>query len=151
MATALSPASKSVVAPSDPTAAAAPQPRPSLSDEIQADAEPVDEVGADGEAPGQDSRQQRPQQQRRPGTVARSERPASRVEPQLSKAEQKIAATIRQHYYPEGGWGWVVCACVALVNFLTWGLQLNYGVMHAAVVQQFGDEHEMDAQKGGSS
>lgn len=145
MATALSPASKSVVAPSDSTVAAAPQPKSSLSDEIQADAEPADEVGADGKAPGQDCRQQRQQQQRRPGSVARPDRPASRVEPQLSKAEQKIAATIRQHYYPEGGWGWVVCACVGLVNFLTWGFQLNYGVMHAAVVQQFGEEHEMDA------
>ncbi|KAL1436119.1 hypothetical protein MTO96_010864 [Rhipicephalus appendiculatus] len=50
----------------------------------------------------------------------------------LSSAEQRIAATIRQHYYPEGGWGWVVCVCVCLVNGLSWGMQLNYGVMHAA-------------------
>lgn len=60
---------------------------------------------------------------------------------QLSKAEQKIAATIRQHYYPEGGWGWIICVCVFLVNFLTWGVQLNYGVFQRFVVEQFGEEH----------
>ena len=26
------------------------------------------------------------------------------------------SATFRQHYYPEGGWGWVICLCAVLVQ-----------------------------------
>ncbi|KAH6927579.1 hypothetical protein HPB50_005696 [Hyalomma asiaticum] len=74
------------------------------------------------------------QEQGRLDSFGRPERPSSRSDPPrpLSSAEQRIAAAIRQHYYPEGGWGWVVCVCVCLVNALSWGMQLNYGVMHAA-------------------
>lgn len=27
--------------------------------------------------------------------------------------------TIKQHYYPEGGWGWAVVGCAAAAHFLT--------------------------------
>ncbi|KAK1127297.1 hypothetical protein K0M31_003841 [Melipona bicolor] len=33
-------------------------------------------------------------------------------------------ATLRRHYYPEGGWGYVIVTCSALVHFLSIGLQL---------------------------
>lgn len=33
-------------------------------------------------------------------------------------------ATLRRHYYPEGGWGYVIVTCSALVHFLGIGLQL---------------------------
>nr|XP_037281584.1 monocarboxylate transporter 3-like [Rhipicephalus microplus] len=121
------------------------------SDEIQEDAgEDLAEDATSPVAPGRQLHQQRRQQfrakqeQGRFDSFGRPERPPSRSDTQrpLSSAEQRIAAAIRQHYYPEGGWGWVVCVCVCLVNALSWGMQLNYGVMHAAAVRQFGEEHE---------
>ncbi|XP_013793495.1 monocarboxylate transporter 12-B-like [Limulus polyphemus] len=37
------------------------------------------------------------------------------------------AATIHQHYYPEGGWGWMVCGCATIAQLLTVGLLAAYG------------------------
>ncbi|XP_074040042.1 monocarboxylate transporter 2 isoform X2 [Leptinotarsa decemlineata] len=39
-------------------------------------------------------------------------------------------ATIKQHYYPEGGWGWLVCGAAFLAHLLTSGLQLAYGLLY---------------------
>ncbi|XP_077487540.1 monocarboxylate transporter 11-like [Amblyomma americanum] len=116
------------------------------SDEIEADAENDGAGDKCDEEKGHDAtgcEHNRPKHR----SDSRPERPPSRSEPatpRLTSAEQRVAATIRQHYYPEGGWGWVVCACVCLVNALSWGLQLNYGVLHSAAVQQFGEEHADD-------
>jgi len=33
-------------------------------------------------------------------------------------------ATLRRHYYPEGGWGYVIVTCSVLVHFIGIGLQL---------------------------
>lgn len=30
-----------------------------------------------------------------------------------------------RHYYPEGGWGWVITVCALLVNLLNHGVQLS--------------------------
>ncbi|CAB3369791.1 Hypothetical predicted protein [Cloeon dipterum] len=54
-------------------------------------------------------------------------------------------ATIRQHYYPEGGWGWIVCACGFLVHVFTTGLQFSYGVLYLEAVKIHGREAVMDA------
>ncbi|KAL3194302.1 hypothetical protein MRX96_016429 [Rhipicephalus microplus] len=130
------------------------------SDEIQEDAgEDLAEDATSPVAPGRQLHQQRRQQfrakqeQGRFDSFGRPERLPSRSDTQrpLSSAEQRIAAAIRQHYYPEGGWGWVVCVCVCLVNALSWGMQLNYGVMHAAAVRQFGEEYEYEAPWLGSA
>ncbi|XP_050026504.2 monocarboxylate transporter 11-like [Dermacentor andersoni] len=127
-----------------------------LADEIKVETE-SDGEGTNGRrecaTPEGDGKSQRRQQHARTDSFGRPERPSSRSDPprQLSSAEQRIAATIRQHYYPEGGWGWVVCVCVCLVNALSWGMQLNYGVMHAAAVQQFGEEHAGEAPWLGSA
>lgn len=45
--------------------------------------------------------------------------------------------TLRQHYYPEGGWGWIVCTAVFLVNMLTTGLQYSYGSILLHIVLHF--------------
>ena len=47
------------------------------------------------------------------------------------------AATIRQHYYPEGGWGYVVLLSAFLVNILAHGLQLSFGVLLLAVQRRW--------------
>ncbi|XP_017887809.1 uncharacterized protein LOC108629562 [Ceratina calcarata] len=38
--------------------------------------------------------------------------------------EPKKETTLRRHYYPEGGWGYVIATCSALVHFIGIGLQL---------------------------
>jgi hypothetical protein len=54
----------------------------------------------------------------------------------MSSSNNK-AATIRQHYYPEGGWGWVVLACATASHALGAGLQLAYGQMLVAMRDRF--------------
>lgn len=49
------------------------------------------------------------------------------------------ASTIRQHYYPEGGYGFVVLAVASLVHALTFGLQMSYGVLVMHVREKFFD------------
>lgn len=50
----------------------------------------------------------------------------------------KAAATINHHYYPEGGWGWVVAVAAALVHFLTCGLQWGaFGLVSANLSLHF--------------
>ncbi|KAJ9599541.1 hypothetical protein L9F63_010013 [Diploptera punctata] len=36
--------------------------------------------------------------------------------------------TIKQHYYPEGGWGWIVLLCGVAVQILCHGLHLAAGI-----------------------
>jgi len=37
--------------------------------------------------------------------------------------------TLKQHYYPEGGWGWVVITVAVLVNIITYGMQMGLAVL----------------------
>jgi len=47
-------------------------------------------------------------------------------------------ATIRQHYYPEGGWGYIVLTCALAANILAHGLQLSFGVTLLAIQRRWG-------------
>ncbi|XP_043661816.1 uncharacterized protein LOC122625849 [Drosophila teissieri] len=42
---------------------------------------------------------------------------------------------IRQYFYPDGGWGWIICGVSFLVHILTTGLQLSYGLLWFYAVQ----------------
>ncbi|XP_022231984.2 uncharacterized protein LOC111080585 [Drosophila obscura] len=42
---------------------------------------------------------------------------------------------IRQYFYPDGGWGWIICGVSFLVHILTTGLQLSYGLLLFYAVQ----------------
>ena len=53
------------------------------------------------------------------------------------------SATFRQHYYPEGGWGWVITFCAILVQILTTGLQFSYGILYIHILGVFGPENVM--------
>ncbi|XP_063846105.1 uncharacterized protein LOC135091965 [Scylla paramamosain] len=46
-------------------------------------------------------------------------------------------ATIMQHYYPEGGWGWVVVAVAAAVHLLAHGLHTAYGALLGLTLANF--------------
>ncbi|KAG7209529.1 hypothetical protein KM043_015611 [Ampulex compressa] len=53
-------------------------------------------------------------------------------------------AGMRAHFYPEGGWGWLVCAAGFLALLLTTGMQLAFGLLHLYAARHFGDLHLMD-------
>ena len=52
--------------------------------------------------------------------------------------DPRKTATLSRHYYPEGGWGWVVVGCSVGVHVLNHGLQLGGGaVLLSAAVTAF--------------
>ena len=46
-------------------------------------------------------------------------------------------ASIFQHYYPEGGWGYVILLCGFLVQIFTHGLQLSFGIFLPIIFHRF--------------
>uniref|UniRef100_A0A182Q1B4 Major facilitator superfamily (MFS) profile domain-containing protein n=1 Tax=Anopheles farauti TaxID=69004 RepID=A0A182Q1B4_9DIPT len=46
-----------------------------------------------------------------------------------SRMSNTSTSTIKQHYYPEGGWGWIIVLVGVLVHVLTHGLQTAVGVL----------------------
>ncbi|RLU14920.1 hypothetical protein DMN91_012807 [Ooceraea biroi] len=51
---------------------------------------------------------------------------------------------MRTHFYPEGGWGWLVCAAGFLALLLTTGMQLAFGLLHLYAARHLGEHHLMD-------
>lgn len=51
--------------------------------------------------------------------------------------DRVVASTIKQHYYPEGGWGWLVLFCAVLVQCLAHGLHGAAGVLWPEVQRRF--------------
>lgn len=62
-------------------------------------------------------------------------------------AELRQLLTLKQHYYPEGGWGWVVVTCSVMVQILTHGLHVGSGVLVYETIKKFGTEITMPAGK----
>nr|CAD7424246.1 unnamed protein product [Timema monikensis] len=54
-------------------------------------------------------------------------------------------STIRQHYYPEGGWGWIVCGAGFIISLLTTGMQLSFGLLYLYALAHLGEHNVMDA------
>ncbi|XP_039289151.1 monocarboxylate transporter 2-like isoform X1 [Nilaparvata lugens] len=52
-------------------------------------------------------------------------------------ASRKPAPTLKQHYYPEGGWGWFVVFIAVVVQVLTHGLHMAIGVLLPEVRNRF--------------
>lgn len=52
-------------------------------------------------------------------------------------ADLRQLMTLRQHYYPEGGWGWLVLAIGFLVQAISHGLHMAIGVFITAVTREF--------------
>ncbi len=53
------------------------------------------------------------------------------------RKEEMKQATIKQHYYPEGGWGYIVLVVAVLVQIMTHGLQLSYGITMFALLKRW--------------
>lgn len=48
--------------------------------------------------------------------------------------------TLRQHYYPEGGWGWVLVVVGFLVQTISHGLHMSLGVFAIEIAREFKQE-----------
>lgn len=55
------------------------------------------------------------------------------------------SSTITQHYYPEGGWGYVVLAVATICHALMYGFQLSAGVFLLQILSRFGEDLVMNA------
>ncbi|CAL4065091.1 unnamed protein product, partial [Meganyctiphanes norvegica] len=53
------------------------------------------------------------------------------------KHTDQARTTIMQHYYPEGGWGWVIVIIATAVQLLNHGLHTSYGAMFGIVAAKF--------------
>ncbi|KAK3923035.1 Monocarboxylate transporter 14 [Frankliniella fusca] len=51
--------------------------------------------------------------------------------------DSRKKTTLSRHYYPEGGWGWVVVTCSVVVHLLGAGLQFAWPVMQRAAADKF--------------
>lgn len=56
-------------------------------------------------------------------------------------AELKQLMTIRQHYYPEGGWGWLIMVIVLLVQCITHGLHTSIGILIVEMTKEYRQSH----------
>ncbi|XP_050298344.1 monocarboxylate transporter 2-like [Anthonomus grandis grandis] len=66
--------------------------------------------------------------------------------PALRRRDMDITM-IKQHYYPEGGWGWLVCGAAFLAHLLTSGMQLAFGLLYLYTIKfliKTKSEHEKE-------
>ena len=47
----------------------------------------------------------------------------------VKSIRRRRIASIFQHYYPEGGWGYIVLFCGFIVELMSYGLQQAFGIM----------------------
>ncbi|XP_076307706.1 monocarboxylate transporter 10-like isoform X2 [Tachypleus tridentatus] len=57
----------------------------------------------------------------------------------LSGWSETKVATINQHYYPEGGWGWIICGCASVINGMTVGIQGGFGIFSYHLLRELKD------------
>ncbi|KAH1029107.1 hypothetical protein HUJ05_002406 [Dendroctonus ponderosae] len=72
-------------------------------------------------------------------------------EPQVSRTARFVAdirqlITLKQHYYPEGGWGWMVLWTAVLVHVLSNGFLASAGLFQLEIVRKFGPEFQRQAE-----
>ncbi|KAG5871507.1 hypothetical protein JTB14_027170 [Gonioctena quinquepunctata] len=62
--------------------------------------------------------------------------PASRAVRLVADLRQLL--TLKQHYYPEGGWGWVVLVCGVIIHILSQGFLSSGGYFYLEILKRFG-------------
>uniref|UniRef100_A0A336KAV3 CSON006629 protein n=1 Tax=Culicoides sonorensis TaxID=179676 RepID=A0A336KAV3_CULSO len=56
-------------------------------------------------------------------------------------ADLRQLLTLRQHYYPEGGWGWIISVVALFIQIITHGLQLSCGIFMYGIMRQYKETH----------
>jgi len=69
--------------------------------------------------------------------VSSGARAAQRSESPVVALDARKKTTLARHYYPEGGWGWVVVTCSVMVHLLNHGLQLSWAVLQVSTATRF--------------
>ncbi|KAK9874571.1 hypothetical protein WA026_005404 [Henosepilachna vigintioctopunctata] len=70
------------------------------------------------------------------GGSGADEPPASRAARLVADLRQLL--TLKQHYYPEGGWGWVVLVIAFIIHVLNQGLITSIGMLYLEILRKFG-------------
>jgi len=77
------------------------------------------------------------------GSVGESENLFEQLE-NVEEAEESFTAinarkkiTLNKHYYPEGGWGYVIILITILVHLISHGLQLASGLLMSPAMTRF--------------
>lgn len=59
------------------------------------------------------------------------------VRPNTRNGRRSSWSTLLRHYYPEGGWGWLVLGMTAATSVLTHGLHTSYGALLVPLATKF--------------
>lgn len=51
--------------------------------------------------------------------------------------DARKVTTLRRHYYPEGGWGWIIIICTVLVHIFNHGTQLSCSQLVVPAAEKF--------------
>lgn len=74
------------------------------------------------------------------GSVGEFENPADQAEDEeesLTAINARKKITLKRHYYPEGGWGYVIVVITILVQLISHGLQLASGLLMNPAMARF--------------
>lgn len=63
---------------------------------------------------------------------------------------KKSIDTIGLHYYPEGGWGYVVCIGAFVIQFAVYGFVGSCGCFYVFVIHHFGSQYYIQTGKSNS-
>jgi hypothetical protein len=69
------------------------------------------------------------------------------VNTKKKRKEELKQATIRQHYYPEGGWGYIVVTVAFLVQVIAHGFQMAVGILILWLMKRWGSDRFIDSGK----
>ncbi|EEB18529.1 hypothetical protein Phum_PHUM517920 [Pediculus humanus corporis] len=56
---------------------------------------------------------------------------------EYSSPVSHIRRLLWRHYYPEGGWGYVIVICSVFVHVINHGFQLSFGILHGPIYEKF--------------
>ena len=62
------------------------------------------------------------------------------LDKQISTSGTSTSSTITQHYYPEGGWGYVALVTALLCHTLVWGVHLSSGIVILSLLTKFNEK-----------